>query len=58
MSLSVNVQGAGDSGSKFARAGAREPKPNWVCTQGHKNKGYWTRCMTENCNERRTHGDT
>lgn len=26
----------------------------WNCSQGHVNKGYWTRCLTAGCNERRT----
>jgi hypothetical protein len=47
------VPGAAGSGTKFAPVGARDPKPDWRCSAGHENKGYWTRCLTKGCNEER-----
>ena len=31
----------------------QEPHGSWKCSNGHENKGYCTRCMTEKCNEKR-----
>lgn len=51
--LRANVPGAADSGRKMLPAGTRDPKPSWRCSEGHDNKGWWTRCLTPRCNERR-----
>ena len=46
--------GAADSGTKMMPAGTRDPKPDWKCSEGHENRGRWTRCLTPGCNERRS----
>jgi hypothetical protein len=51
--LRANITGAADSGTKMLPAGARDPKPDWRCSEGHENHGRWTRCLTPGCNERR-----
>ena len=48
--------GPADSGRKLRRASDAEPKSDWVCTKGHENRGYCTRCLTLGCNESRTFG--
>lgn len=50
------VPGAADSGTRFrdGTIAATEPKPDWKCPGCRKkNKGRWTRCLTEGCNVRR-----
>jgi hypothetical protein len=51
--LRANIPGAANSGTKMLPAGARDPKPDWQCSEGHENRGRWTRCLTPGCNERR-----
>lgn len=53
MTLRVNVPGAADSGRKFRTAQTSEPKLDWRCPNGHECKGFWTRCLTMSCNEKR-----
>jgi len=47
------VPGAAGSGTKFRPFKQSDPKPDWHCSNGHENKGYWTRCLTAGCNEKR-----
>lgn len=42
--------GPANSGCKLP---LKEPAKDWVCSGGHENKGWWTRCLTSGCNERR-----
>ena len=42
--------GMTQAGTKKSLQPPREP---WTCSHGHANKGYWTRCLTAGCNERR-----
>lgn len=41
----------------MTRAGVKkalqEPRKDWKCSNGHTNRGYCTRCLTEGCNEKR-----
>lgn len=48
--LRVKVDGGG---TNAGRRTTSEPHDNWVCSDGHKNLGRWTRCLTKGCNERR-----
>jgi hypothetical protein len=50
MSLRVRID---DGGSHAGHRIVTEPKSPWTCSQGHANKGTWTRCMERGCNERR-----
>lgn len=50
MALRVNVPGAADSGKV---RGKKPPHGDWTCSNGHPCKGYWTRCLTVGCNEKR-----
>jgi hypothetical protein len=46
--------GPADSGRKLRRASDAEPKQAWICKRcGLVNKGYWRRCLTLGCNEKR-----
>lgn len=53
MTIAIRVQGAANSGHRFATSKQQSPKSDWRCTEGHENKGRWTRCLTPGCNEKR-----
>jgi hypothetical protein len=54
VTISIRVPGAADSGHRFATDAQQSPKADWTCSRGHACKGYWTRCLTLGCNEKRS----
>lgn len=42
--------GPANSGIKLPLKEKHQP---WTCSEGHDNKGNWTRCLTPGCNEKR-----
>lgn len=47
MPLRVNVAGGSNAG---CRQPLKDRHAEWECVNGHRNKGFATRCLTAGCN--------
>lgn len=48
--LAIRVNGGTGAGCKPPM---REMPGEWLCENGHSNKGAWSRCLTAGCNVKR-----